>query len=111
MAGAFCEVYGNTIGNMVMEYLLENRGLDFAVGDMAKELGISRPKAYDVMKSFEKQGYACKSRVIGKTQPYLLDKGNERVKLFIKSFNECLRIIAEENSAEALVAEARKCGR
>lgn len=109
MAGAFCEVYGSTIGNMVMEYLLENRGLDFAVGD--KELGISRPKAYDVIKAFEKQGYACKSRVIGKTQLYLLDKDNERVKLFIKSFNECLRIIAEENSAELLVAEARKCRR
>lgn len=108
MAGAFCEVYGDTIENEAMEYLLENRELDFAAGDMAKELNISRPKAYQVLRDFERKCYVRKSRIIGKTQLYLLDRGNARVKLFLKSFNECLKIIAEENSEkEVLVAQAR----
>ena len=41
MAGAFCEVYGDTIKNEIMEYILENKELDFAAGDMAKELNVS----------------------------------------------------------------------
>ncbi len=107
MAGAFCEVYGDTIENEMMEYLLENNGLDFAAGDMAKELNVSRPKTYQVLKDFERKGYVKKSRIIGKTQLYLLNKNSVRIRLFLKSFNECLRIIGEENSEkEMLVAQA-----
>ncbi len=107
MAGAFCEIYGDTIENGIMEYILENKELDFAAGDMAKELNVSRPKAYEVIKDFENKGYIKKSRIVGKTQLYLLNRENPRVRLFLKTFNECLRIIAEENSEkELLVAKA-----
>ena len=58
--GAFCETYGATIENQVLEYLLENQDLDVAVGDMAKELDISRPKAYDVTENFENKEYLVK---------------------------------------------------
>ena len=94
--GAFCETYGNTIENRILEYLLENQDLDFAIGDMARELKISRPKAYDVIKEFEKKHFVKKSRIMGKTQLYLLNRNNRRVKLFLKDFKECLRIVAEE---------------
>jgi sugar-specific transcriptional regulator TrmB len=94
--GAFCETYGNTINNRVLEYLLENKNLDFAVGDMAKELGISKPKAYEVIKEFEEKGYVKKSRIIGKTQLYILNKENRRVKLFLRDFKECLKMVVEE---------------
>ena len=107
MAGAFCEVYGDTIKNEIMEYILENKELDFAAGDMAKELNVSRPKAYEVIKNFEDKKYIKKSRIVGKTQLYLLNKENPRIKLFLKTFNECLRIIAEEHSEmELIVAKA-----
>jgi sugar-specific transcriptional regulator TrmB len=102
-------VYGDTIENEIMEYLFENKGLDFAAGDMAKELNISRPKVYAVIKKFENKGYVRKSRIVGKTQLYLLDRENPRVNLFLKTFNECLRIITEENSEkELLVAKVAK---
>lgn len=94
--GAFCEVYGNTIENRVLEVLLENQFLDFAIGDMAKELKISRPKAYEVIKKFMKKGYVKESRIIGKTQLYLLDRNDARVKLFLKDFKECLKLVVEE---------------
>ena len=94
--GVFCETYGLNIQNIVLEYLLENQGLDFAVGDMAKETRISRPKAYSMIKELEKKKYVKKSRVIGKTQLYKLDKTNKRIRLIIKDFKECLKLAYEE---------------
>ena len=98
--GAFCETYGNTIHNRILEYVLENAEIDFAVGDMAKELGISKPKTYEVIKYFEEKEYIKKSRIVGKTQLYKLNKDNNRVKLFLSDFKECLRLIADEYSEE-----------
>ena len=94
--GVFCETYGNTINNRILEYLLENQDIDFAVGDMAKELEISKPKAYETIKEFEKKEYVEKSRIIGKTQLYKLNKENKRVKLFLRDFKECLKIMVDE---------------
>jgi len=93
--GAFCKSYGLNTNNLALEYLLENQGLDFAIGNLAKDAGISRPKAYEIIKSFEKKEIVKKSRMIGKTQLYLLNKNNPLAKLFLKDFKECLRIIAE----------------
>ena len=42
------------------------------------------------IKEFEEKEYLKKSRIIGKTQLYLLNKGNKRVKLFLRNFKECL---------------------
>lgn len=99
--GAFCETYGNTIRNKILEYILENKDIDFAVGDMAKELGISKPKCYEIIKEFKKKGYILESRIIGKTQLYGINGDNKRVKLFLKNFMECLKIIAEEYQEDA----------
>jgi len=100
--GVFCETYGNTINNRILEYLLENQTLDFAIGDMAKELKISRPKAYEVIKEFKKKNYVRKSRIIGKTQLYILNKENKIVKLFLKTFKECLKLVLEEHQGKAV---------
>jgi sugar-specific transcriptional regulator TrmB len=95
--GAFCETYGQTIPNRVLEYILENQDLDIAAGDIARAVGISRPKAYEVMMFFEAKGYVKQSRVVGRTQLYLLNKANRRVQLFMRNFLECLKIVAEEH--------------
>ena len=107
--GAFCETYGNTIPNRIIEYLMENQDLDFAVGDMAKELEISKPKAYEIIGEFEKKEYVKKSRIVGKTQLYILNKDNSRVKLFLNDFKECLRLVVEENSEESLCENPNIC--
>ena len=107
--GAFCETYGNTIPNRILEYLMENEDLDFAVGDMAKELQISKPKSYEIIGEFEKKGYLKKSRIVGKTQLYILNKESSRVKLFLNDFKECLRLVVEENSEESLCENPNTC--
>lgn len=101
MIGAFCEVYGMTIENQILEYLLENQDLDIAVGDMAEELHISRPKAYQVIKEFEEKEYVKKSRIIGNTQLYRLNKTNKRTQLFLSDFKKCLHLVAEESQTNA----------
>src|SRR3989338_2988568 len=107
MKGAFCEVYGDTIENQVLEYLLEHQDLDIAVGDMAHELAISRPKAYQVIALFEEKGYLQKSRIIGNTQLYKLNKHDKYVQLFLRDFKDCLRLVAEEHQTTALIRSAR----
>ncbi len=94
--GMFCEVYGHSIRNRILEYALENKGLDFAVGDMAKECSISKPKAYEIIKKFESKGYIKKSRIVGRTQLYMLNEESKRVKLFLRDFKECLKIVVQE---------------
>jgi len=101
--GAFCQTYGSTINNQVLEYMLENQGLDFAIGDMAKELEISRPRAYQAISEFEQRGIAKKSRIIGRTQLYMLNRDNPRAKLFQRDFRECLRLVAQEQAVETLI--------
>jgi len=93
---SFCEMYGNTLRNRILEQLLENQDLDFAVGDLARETKISRPKAYELMRNFEGKGFVKKSRIVGKTQLYILDKENPIVRLLIQSFKACLRLTVEK---------------
>ncbi len=102
MEGIFCELYGNTIRNKVLEYLLENQDLDFAIGDMAKELKISRPKAYEYIEKFKKENYVKRSRIVGKTQLYILDKTNKRVKFLIKVFKACLTLVLNEQNVKII---------
>lgn len=94
--GAFCETYGNTLKNRILENLMEFESADTSAGDVARFLGISRPKVYEVFAEFLKRGFIKKTRIVGKTQLYMLNKNNERVRLFLRDFRECLRIIAAE---------------
>ena len=91
-----CEMYGESINNKFIEYIMIFRRLDFAVCDMAEELEISKPKAYQVIREFEEKGYIIKSRVIGKTQLYKVNKENRNIKILIKQFKESLKLIMEE---------------
>ena len=84
--------------NRVIEYALENQSIDFSVGDMAEDLSISKPKAYETIRYYEEKDYIKKTRVIGKTQLYSLNKDSMRVKLLIKTFNECLKIALYEKA-------------
>jgi len=108
--GAFCETYGNTIRNRFLEYLLENQDLDITLGDAAKEIKASRPKVYEIASEFLGKKYLKKSRIVGKTQLYKLNKENARVKLFLKDFKECLRIVVEEKGEDRGFSSSRMGG-
>ena len=94
--GVFCEVFGISIRNRILEEILTSESLDWAVGDIAKDLEISRPKAYQIIEEFKKKGYIKKSRMIGKTQLYLINKENKHIKVLLKAFKECLNMVMDE---------------
>ena len=94
--GIFCETYGNTLRNRVLENLMEFESTDTSAGAVARFLGISRPKVYEIFKEFLKKGFIKKTRVLGKTQLYIINKDNEKVKLFLSDFGECLRMVAQK---------------
>ena len=100
--GKFCELYGDSIRNRVLEYVLENQSLDFAIGDLAEEIGISKPKAYEEMKKLEKEGFVIKTRIVAGTQLYGLNKDNRDVKQLLKTFQECLDLVVEKYTQESI---------
>ena len=97
--GIFCEIYGKTLRNLMLEHFLTMDELDYAVSDLSKDINISRTKAYELVEEFLEEGILKKTRIIGKTQLYSLDSNN-KTKLLKKSFNECLNLLAEEHSNE-----------
>ncbi len=99
--GIFCEVYGDTLQNRIWEFILVFESGDFAVCDAAWDAGISRPKAYEIMAEFEKKGYVKKSRIIGRTQLYKLNRENPIVRIHLRNFRECLKMVIEEHRTDA----------
>jgi sugar-specific transcriptional regulator TrmB len=99
---AYCEVYGYTIENKVLGFLLcFSDGITAC--DVSRLEKISKPKVYEVINEFMKKGYVVKGRVIGKTQLYNLNKEHPHVKIFLRNFRECLRMVADEYSEKEKV--------
>ena len=94
--GTFCKIYGKSLRNRVLEFILELRELDFAVSDILEEINISKPKLYQIIKELEEENIIKKSREVSRTQLFILNKKDEKVKLLIKSFNECLKTVIDE---------------
>ncbi|MBU1204754.1 MAG: hypothetical protein KJ968_01305 [Nanoarchaeota archaeon] len=94
--GTFCKIYGKSLRNKVLEFILELGELDFAVSDILEEINISKPKLYQIIKELEEENIIKKSREVSGTQLFILNKKDEKVKLLIKSFNECLKTVIDE---------------
>ena len=95
--GAFCEMYGKTLRNLVLENLLVYQSLDFSVGDLAEDIGISRPKAYQEVYKLENQSLIVKSRIMSGTQLWKLNNDNIIVKKLKKDFNYCLKLVIDKH--------------
>jgi len=94
--GTFCELYGKTLRNRVLEYLLKMKDLDFATSDMATELEISKPKMYQLVQELKQQKFVRKTRIIAGTQLYILNRENHQVKLLQKAFRDCLQLVTKK---------------
>ena len=88
--GIFCDIYGKSLRNQILEFILEFDELDFAVSDI--EVDLSKPRKYQLIRQLEKEGIIIKSRVVGGTQLYNLNENNLKVKLLVETFNKCLKL-------------------
>lgn len=89
--GTFCEVFGKTLRNNVLECILSFSHTDFAVSDFLEDMNISKPKAYQIIKELKMEGIIIESRVIGKTQLYKLNKISKKTKLLQQAFDHCVK--------------------
>ena len=103
--GKFCEIYGNTARNRVLQHLLEGSGLDFGIGDIARQAGLSRPKVYDIISALLSSGQVKPTRIVGRTQLYMLVEDHPINRLLMRDFRECLRLVVEEHDSPGMPDE------
>ena len=94
--GEFCEIFGASPRNRVIEFFLELRDLDYSVGDLARETELNRATTYNVMEELIKNKYIIPTRKVSGSQLYKLNESKKEVKILIKVFNLVLDSIAEE---------------
>lgn len=94
--GEFCNIFGDTLRNKVLEFFLEGHELDYAVSTVAEELDLNRATAYNIIEDLLKEEIIEESRRIGNTQLYKLNKEKPKVKALMKAFNAALRVVLKE---------------
>ena len=72
----FVDVFGDSPRVLVLDYLLDNRILDFCKSDIAEATGISRSTLNNFFEILLKNIYIVKSRRIGRAQLYKVNKKN-----------------------------------
>ena len=60
----------------IIDFLLDNKGMDFSKSDIAKGAGISRASLFNYWSEIEKHGIVKATRSFGKTKLYTLNVKN-----------------------------------
>ena len=60
----------------IIDFLLENKGMDFSKSDISKGAGISRASLFNYWNEVEKHGIVKVTRSFGKTKLYTLNAKN-----------------------------------
>lgn len=87
----FKEVVGVSPSMKVIEYLIEWEGFDLTITDIAKGAGIGRKNAYEIIDSLEKKGILKKTRTVGTSRFYILNKKNDITQSFVNLFQNILK--------------------
>lgn len=101
--GIFCEAFGDTPRNQLLEFFLEMRSTDFGIADVAKELKMNKATAYNVAKELIQRKIIIHCRIIGKTQTYKLNTQNILVKGLMKAHNELMKNLIQEKSPHRMI--------
>ncbi len=78
----------NFTGNLpffrIVDFLLENKGMDFSKSEIAKGAGLSRASVFNYWSRVEKYGLVGVTRRFGKTKLYTLNTGSNVVKQIVE---------------------------
>ena len=98
----------NLTGDMplfkVIDFLLENKGMDFSKTDIANGAGISRASLFNYWEELEKHGIVKVTRSFGKTKLYTLNSKNPVTQKIIE-LEKALIAEALANADKELVVE------
>lgn len=67
----------------IIDFLLENKGMDFSKSDISKGAGISRASLFNYWSEVERHGIVKVTRSFGKTKLYTLNAKNQVAKKII----------------------------
>ena len=68
----------------IIDFLLENKGMDFTKSDISKGAGISRASLFNYWNEVERHGIVKVTRSFGKTKLYTLNAKNPVAKKIIE---------------------------
>lgn len=68
----------------IVDFLLENKGMDFSKSEIAKGAGLSRASVFNYWLKIEKYDLVKVTRRFGKTKLYTLNSGNAVVKQVVE---------------------------
>tara|TARA_Y100000310_G_scaffold316095_1_gene367444 strand:- start:1335 stop:1661 length:327 start_codon:yes stop_codon:yes gene_type:complete len=94
--GFFLSVFGKSPRTKILEFFLDLRGLDYSIGDVARETKLNRATTYNMMEELIKEKIVIPTRRISGAQLYKLNNNNDKVKLLILAYNEGLKLINKE---------------
>lgn len=80
----FLKVIGESPVLKAIDFLIENKGMDFCKQDIAKGAGISRTTLFNCWSQLEKSGIVKPTRKFGKTTLYSLNTKNPVVKKILE---------------------------
>ena len=93
----FREIFGDTPKIRVLEYLLEGRGLDHSIGDIAEGAGINRVTLFRMWEDLEKSKIITHTRNIGNAKLYKLNSNNDYTLILIDVFDKIINVGFQEN--------------
>lgn len=100
----FRELFGDTPKIRVLEYLLEGRELDHAIGDIAEGAGINRVTLFRMWDKLEKSKIIVHTRNIGNAKLYKLNMDNPYVKILVNVFDKIINVDFQESEIVKKVA-------
>jgi len=75
----------------IIDYLIDNKGLDFSKKDIAQGAGISKASLFNYWPEMEKYGIIKVTRIFGKTKLYTLDAKNPVVRKLLELESTLIR--------------------
>lgn len=88
----FLEYMGDTPRNRVLEYLIESRGVDYSLSDIAEGSNISRTTLFRLWKDIEKLDIVVLRKGIGNIKFYKLNRENIFVIKIIELYDEIIQM-------------------
>ncbi len=90
------DVIGDSVENMILDFLIGGIGLDYSKKDIAEGCGISRPTVYKILPKMLKEGIIKKTRMLGRSTLYTINKENKKVQYLLKLEEILLKTSFEE---------------
>lgn len=99
--GVFCKPRGDTLVIRVLDFLIEGRGIDYSLTDIADNAGIGWTTLHRIWGKLEQLQIVRQTRTIGRAKLYQLNASNPSVKELIRLYDTLLFHSTEKHLGRA----------